>query len=556
MNPFERRRSILASRSWGIRDKSAAARRRDRRPVVEHLESRRLLSGIGEFPVGSDVLPTDIAVGPDGNLWFTQALGNGIAKFNPTTDVVTGIPLPSSVGFDGADLVSIATGPDGNMWFSDYDGNTIGMINPKTDAISVFPVPTPNAGLEDITTGPDGNLWFTEKNANQVGMINPTTDAITEFPVPTANAWLGVITTGADGNLWFTEQVANAIGMINPTTHVITEYPIPTAGVGPSGIAAGPDGNLWFMEYGAIGMINPTTGAITQFAVPTASSGAILADGTITAGPDGNLWFGYFNGDEVGKINPSTDAITVYPVPLAQGAPTGISGPAAITAGPDGNMWMTLTNANEIGAFNPQTMTSAPQEPPPPIPPVGPVNPTPGMPFGFTVALQESPGQADGAASAAVIVALVNAPDDATLTVTTEKGVATYSRLTLKKLGNRSGFELISHPARQTTKKGPADVAPTRPIRIAREEFLTAGKGQNKHVVGLEIDIAKALDPKGARNAANQTATSTARQPGNTVAQPVSLLIDYNSAAGSSSLTLTGKATISRGGQIVVVAKT
>jgi streptogramin lyase len=562
MNPLERRRSVLASRSWSIREKSTAVRRRGRRPVLEDLESRRLLSGISEFPIPTaNVLPTDIAAGPDGNLWFTQSIGDEIGMINPTTHVVTEIPLPNSVGFMGADLVSITAGPDGNMWFSDYDGNTIGMINPKTDAISVFPVPTPNAGLEDITTGPDGNLWFTEKAANQVGMINPTTDAITEFPVPTANAWLGDITAGPDGNLWFTEQVGNAIGMINPTTDAITEYQIPTAGAAPSAIAVGPDGNLWFTEYGAIGMMNSTTHAITQFPVPAGSPGGLLADGTITSGPDGNLWFGYFNGDEVGMINPTTDAITVYPVPLAQSGLNGIGGPAAITVGPDGNMWITLTNANEIGVFNPKTVTAAPEEPTPPLPPLEPVTPTPpvkpGMPFGFTVTLPDSPGQSDGAASDTVTVALVNDPGGATLTVTTQNGVATYSGLTLKKLDNRSGYELISHAAGQTTKpEGPADVAPTRSIRIATEEILTAGKGKDKHVVGLEIDIAKVLDLKGARHVANRTVTRTARQAGKTVAQPVSLLIDYNSPAGSASLTLTGKATISRGGQIVVVART
>jgi streptogramin lyase len=544
MNPLERRRSVLASRSRGIREEFAAVRRRGRRPVLEDLESRRLLSGISEFPVPTDVLPTDIAAGPDGNLWFTQSIGDEIGMIDPTTHVVTEIPLPGSVGFMGADLVSITAGPDGNMWFADYDGNTIGMINPKTDAISVFPVPTPHAGLEDITTGPDGNLWFTEKAANQVGMINPTTDAIREFPVPTANAWLGDITAGPDGNLWFTEQVGNAIGMIDPTTDAITEYHIPTAGAGPSAIAAGPDGNLWFTEFGAIGMMNSTTHAITQFPVPPGSPGTLLADGTIAAGPDGNLWFGYFNGDEVGMINPMNDAITVDPVPLAQPGLNGIGGPAAIAAGPDGNMWITLMNANEIGVFNPKTLT-----------PTSPV--TPGIPFGFTVTLQESPGQADGAASDTVTVALVNDAGGATLTVTTPKGVATYSGLTLKKLDNRSGYELISHPARQTAKpKVSADVAPTRPIRIATEEVLTAGKGKDKHVVDLEIDIARVLDPKGARPVANRTVTRTARQAGKTVAQPVRLLINYDSTAGSASLTLTGKATISRGGQIVVVART
>ncbi len=482
----------------------------------ESLESRRLLSGISVIPVPTaNVLPTDIAVGADGNLWFTESNGDSIGKVNPTTHVVTEIPLPSSVGIEGADQVSITAGPDGNLWFADYDGNTIGSINPTTDAITVFRVPTPNAGLMDITTGPDGNLWFTEKAANQIGTINPKTDAITEFPVPTANSWLVDITAGLDGNLWFTEQVGNAIGTINPTTGAITEYPLPTPDSSLSGITAGPDGNLWFTETGSteagsIGTINPTTHAITEFPLPAGPPGTISVNGVITTGPDGNLWFGYFNGDDVGTINPTTDAITVYPVPLANPDLRSIGGPAAIAVGPDGNMWITLENANEIGVFNPQTLSVAPAEPPPTInptppqppivavPPIEPITPTtptapatPGMSFGFTVTLE-----ADTVSSGTATLAFVNDPGSTTLTVTTQDGIDTFSWLTLKKLGNGPGYKVIA--GNQTaTPEGLAAVASTRPLRLATEKVLTAGKGKDKQVVGFKIDLGKALDPTG-----------------------------------------------------------
>ncbi len=545
MNTPERRRSGLAAWSWAAGQQSTVRNRR-RRPVLEDLEARRLLSGISVFPVATaDRMPTDIAAGPDGNLWFTEAVGDAIGEINPMTHAVTEIPLPNSVGFEGADQVSITAGPDGKIWFADYDGNTIGMIDPTTDAITVFPVPTPDAGLEDITVGPDGNLWFTEKAANQVGMIDPTTDAISEFPVPTANSWLVDIAAGPDGNLWFTEQVGNAIGMIDPTTGAITEYPIPTAVSSPSGIAAGPDGNLWFVESGAIGMIDPTTHAITEFPVPPGPSGTILADGTITAGPDGNLWFGSFNGDEVGSIDPTTDAITVYPVPLDQPGLTGIGGPAAIVAGPDGDMWITLENANEIGVFDPQTMNVEPVVTLPPVipidalPPIAPAGP--GMPFGFTVAFQETSGPADTGSSGTVTLALVDSPGGATLTVTNPDSVSTFVGLTLKKLGNGAGYKILSHPGKPTTlPEIPSDVSSTRPMRIATEEILTAGKGKNKHVVGFEIQLSKALDPTGQRRAA--------------IAQPVSVFVDYGASADRAGLIGNGTARVARGGRIVVVA--
>ena len=413
-------------------------------------------------------------------------------------------------------------GTDGNIWFADYTANVIGIINPKTDNITEFPVPTPDAGLQDITTGPDGKIWFTETVANQVGMINSTTHAITEFPVPTANSWLEDITAGPDGNLWFTEQVGNAIGMINPTTDAITEYPIPAA-----------------------------------YAMPSA----------IAAGPDGNLWFGYFNGDDVGMINPTTDTITQYVVPLAQPNLVGLGGPAGITVGPDGNIWITLNNADELGVFDPQTVTAEPTGPsllvipgfpqPPTVvsPPivsaptvsapivVAPTTPantqatapaTPVMPFGFTVTLSESLGQGDTASSGAVTLALVINAGNATITLTTQDGVDTFSGLTLKKLGNRSAYKIVStHSGGNTVMtNGRAAALSTRPIPIATEEILGAGRGKDTHVVadmpfhgdpvircerGFTQQVARPCVPSAATSSRSATATATPRDRTGTV---------------------------------------
>ena len=74
-----------------------------------------------EVPTGQGQLPTHITTGPDGNVWFTEELGNNIVRFDPD---------------------------------SPYD---------QTE----FPIPTEQALPWDITVGPDGNLWFTEVRGPQ-----------------------------------------------------------------------------------------------------------------------------------------------------------------------------------------------------------------------------------------------------------------------------------------------------------------------------------------------------------------------------------------------------
>ena len=77
-----------------------------------------------------------------------------------------------AVGEDNSYLAGIAPGPDGNLWFTEYLGNKVGKISP-TGTITKFPLPSGNSYPLDITPGPDGNLWFTESGNNKIGKIIP-----------------------------------------------------------------------------------------------------------------------------------------------------------------------------------------------------------------------------------------------------------------------------------------------------------------------------------------------------------------------------------------------
>src|SRR5262245_17556970 len=98
---------------------------RDRRPSLEPLESRRLLTSIAEYA--------------------TQPVN-----------------MPSAVPSQ------IATGSDGNLWFTELGANRIAMVHPNdpNHSVATFPLGQTNTGPLGITAGPDTNgnqvLWFTE----------------------------------------------------------------------------------------------------------------------------------------------------------------------------------------------------------------------------------------------------------------------------------------------------------------------------------------------------------------------------------------------------------
>src|SRR5438105_4777991 len=103
----------------------------------------------------------------------------------------------------GLGPMAIALGPDGNMWFTEEAGNAIGRITPS-GTITEFPIPTANSSPRGIAAGPDGNLWFTEFDSGVIGRIT-TTGTITEFPIPNSGANPWGIAAGPDGRLWFAE---------------------------------------------------------------------------------------------------------------------------------------------------------------------------------------------------------------------------------------------------------------------------------------------------------------------------------------------------------------
>ncbi len=314
------------------------------------------------------------SAGPDGSLWFTVPNGNdvyiysGIARITPA-GVVSSFNLPGSFNSIGG----LALGPAGNLWFTEqeYGQNNgqqpaIGEITPAgTITLHAIPQGTtldPSLGVPAnptcITTGTDGALWFGETGA--IGRIT-TAGAIQQFPLPLPTATVGSITTGPEGDIWFTDNAE--IGRIT-TKGAITQYQLP-ANVSIGGITEGADGNLWFTETltkpatnastGAVGRITPA-GQIQTFDLPR-NFAKNAAMSNIALGPDGNVWFpiGYGkNTDEndegvsaaIGRIT-AVGKIKTFGIPStgSEGSYHGIDAypPTNIISGPDGKLWYQST---------------------------------------------------------------------------------------------------------------------------------------------------------------------------------------------------------------------
>jgi streptogramin lyase len=266
--------------------------------------------------------PIGIASGPDGALWFTNAVGNSIGRIT-TSGTVTNFTDPTI-----SQPEAIVAGPDDALWFTNAVGNSIGRIT-TAGVVTNFTDPT-ISGPSGIAVGADGALWFT--NGGSIGRIT-TTGVVTIFADESISVPIG-ITPGPDGALWFTNQFNNSIGRIT-TSGVVSNFGDSSIAK-PRSIAPGPDGALWFTNFAndSIGRIT-TAGVVTNFTDPSLSD-----PWGITAGPGGALWFVNNGNESVGRITTS-GTVTNYAMP-------GRSFPAGITWGPDGALWFTVFTNNEI----------------------------------------------------------------------------------------------------------------------------------------------------------------------------------------------------------------
>jgi virginiamycin B lyase len=300
---------------------------------------------ITEFRTGiaSASSPAGIALGADGNLWFTEEYGDRIGRITPR-----GVVTEFSAGLTPFSLASsITAGPDGNLWFTENAGR-IGRITPA-GVISEFSAGIPSGAQPvAIAAGSDGNLWFSDSTAPRIGRITPT-GAVTMFttgitlPGASANFAPCSMARGPNGNVWWLEETFSfstppRIAQITPAG-VVTEYPLQLNEIA-VGVAPGPDGNVWFTVSNNIARITPS-GTITRF------SGA-NGNGCIALGPDGNLWFTGDFTDNVGKSTP-TGTITNYDTTFGI---TSFSSPVGITAGPDGNLWFAEQSTPGVGRVN------------------------------------------------------------------------------------------------------------------------------------------------------------------------------------------------------------
>lgn len=99
-------------------------------------------------PTGRSGSRKTVAVGPNGNLWWTAFESNAIWSTDLRGRIVHVYTIPTP------------------------GGNKIGRVT-TAGVFSEYPLPTPGAKPQGIARNVDGSIWFAESAANRIGRIAP-----------------------------------------------------------------------------------------------------------------------------------------------------------------------------------------------------------------------------------------------------------------------------------------------------------------------------------------------------------------------------------------------
>jgi streptogramin lyase len=239
--------------------------------------------GTKVFPLtynsGTHFYPTNMVKGADGRFYISTTTSGIIGTFNVKSDSFSVQTIPSGdYTYDGSGVV----GPDGNVWFT--EAGHIAKIT-TGNKVTEFAYPDGNTSnyYGGIAVGSDGDIWATEYNEPYIDDLDVSTDSITVYSLPCN---LTSVASATDGNLY--GDCGNTLVRIS-TSGTWTEVYNPFNNNGyPQGLIAGLNGNPWFTPNGNTMIVEYDIAANAMHAFyPPSTYGNNYA---LTSGPDGNYW--------------------------------------------------------------------------------------------------------------------------------------------------------------------------------------------------------------------------------------------------------------------------
>jgi streptogramin lyase len=287
----------------------------------------------------------------NGRVWASEEFSNSLVGVNPSDGSMTSVNTTGKAEFP----YWLAVGPDGDLWFtSDNTPARLGRIGPDM-ALSVI-------SLQGLGSEQPLQLEFVNSSRAYISTINlsanstthscvcnghiysfdPSVSSTTISPVPVGRGYNLVLPTSVSyswGSLWVAQHGASSVVRYDLAAKTWTKYPtstVPFETITLPLLVAASQGKVWFNEHYAnkISLLDPLAGTLTEYSEsnPPASNYTDIQNDLSIAATTGGLWFTSLSGNYLGFVNGSYDT----------GIHVSVSGTNAATMPPGGGASFTL----------------------------------------------------------------------------------------------------------------------------------------------------------------------------------------------------------------------
>jgi streptogramin lyase len=234
-------------------------------------------------------LPAYIADGADGRFYATGCVDTpsacGFIAAVTTAGNVSVFPIPSG---DSARFSDLALGPDGNVWFT--EASHVAKVD-TAGTITEYPYGTGEAANEmaGIAVGSDGKMWFTELERVAFASVDPQTGVVAEYPLQPQNIDCAISgMASVAGSLYAACQDGPFMGFVGMTTAgTATYYQLGyLLSNGSQEVAPGANSALWYAGPGMLASLDPSRLRVTIYLAPKGQSTLYAS----AAGADGKQW--------------------------------------------------------------------------------------------------------------------------------------------------------------------------------------------------------------------------------------------------------------------------
>jgi len=245
--------------------------------------------------------PHSLQVAPDGSVWITLALGNQLARFDPSDETWETHPLR-----EGFYPHTLRFGPDGRIWYTIAASNHLGMFDPATGEHREIRLPARDFTQALILRMMPAFLWL----GRHVDLRSAAgeSDGIT-MPVPYG------IDVAPDGAVWFSQLNEHKIGRIDPDTFEIemVDTPFPA----PRRLRFDSAGALWIPSFSGalVARFDPVSRTFESWKIPVEPVGSEVPYALHVDRRDDTVWICGTNSDSLIRFEPDTETFTIYPLP-------------------------------------------------------------------------------------------------------------------------------------------------------------------------------------------------------------------------------------------------